>query len=122
MKSMKYLLYIVTAILLIGLLSFDGKEEQLLPTKLRITVIDGLGNPVEGAKVTIYKKEVDYTNNQNPVDSAMTDNKGRVTFKELQPISYFVDARKDDSNNNGEGVQISPLQEGKLNKVNTVIE
>lgn len=119
---MKYLLFLVTTLLLIGLFSFHPVEKELLPTKLRITVIDGLGNPVEGAKITLYDSEDKYRNNTAPVDSAATDAKGRVTFKDLKPQPYFIDARKGDMKNNGEGVQTAILEEGKLNKVNTVIE
>lgn len=122
MKLMKYILYTSTAILLIGLLSFKSTEHQLLPTKLRITVIDGLGNPAEGATVTIYGSKEDYTGSENPVQTGVTDSKGRITFKDLEPKSYFIDARKNDMNNDGEGVQTASLEEGKLNKVNTVIE
>ncbi len=95
---------------------------QLLPTKLRVTVIDELGNIAEGAEVTIYKTEEDYRASENPVMKETTDKKGRVTFKDVEPISYFIDARMGDKNNDGKGAVTAPLLEGKLNKVNTVIE
>ena len=97
-------------------------EEQLLPTKLRITVIDGLGNFVEGASVSIYDSEDDYRASANPIATEVTDKKGKVIFKGLKPISYFVEAKKEEMNNNGEGVRTAPLSEGRVNKVNTVIE
>ncbi|MBC6425598.1 MAG: carboxypeptidase regulatory-like domain-containing protein [Ekhidna sp.] len=97
-------------------------EEQLLPTKLRVTVIDGLGNFVEEASVTIYENEKDYLASENVVSMLKTDKKGRVTFKNLKPIAYYIQANKEDKNNNGEGVVTSPLAEGRINKVNTVIE
>lgn len=124
MKIMKYILFLVSAILLVGLFSFKPMDhDQLLPTKLRITVIDGLGNPTEGATVRIYDNEEDYRSGENPVAEGNTDSKGRVTFKEeIKPVSYFIQATKDDMNNDGEGVKTAPLDEGKLNKVNTVIE
>lgn len=122
MKVMKYILFLVSALLLVGLFSFKSLDNQVLPTKLRITVIDGLGNPTEGAQVSIFDNEESYRASENPVATATSDSKGRVTFKELKPISYFIFAAKDDMNNNGEGVKTAPLDEGKLNKVNTVIE
>lgn len=122
MRIMKYILFLVSALLLIGLFSFAPAERQLLPTKLKITVIDGLGNPTEGATVTIYESEENYLKNENPVATAKTDNKGRAVFKDVKPVSYYVDARKGDMNNDGEGVKIAPLQEGRTNTVNTVIE
>lgn len=119
---MKYALYLFSFIMIVGLTSYNTPEEQLLSTKLRITVIDELGNPIEGATVTLYKSEAEYRANENEVQSAETDKKGRVTFKELEPIAYYMDARMDDKNNNGAGVVTAELEEGKLNKVNTVIE
>ena len=100
----------------------DTNEEQLLPTKLRVTVIDGLGNFVEGAKVSIYENEEDYRISENAVATLVTDKKGRVTFKEVKPMAYYVEAKFEDKNNDGEGVLTGELSEGKLNKVNTVIE
>lgn len=122
MKTMKYILFICSAVLLAGLFSFKNVNTTKLPTNLKITVLDHLGNLAVGATVTLYKSEEDYKNNQNPVASAVTDEKGRVTFKKLEPIVYYLDARKGDMNNNGEGVKISALEAGKVNLVNTVIE
>ena len=99
-----------------------SSEEQLLPTRLRVTVIDGLGNFVEGGSVHIYEKKEDYIAGKNAVAMLKTDKKGRVTFKELKPISYFIQAVKGDMKNDGEGVVTAPLSEGRINKVNTVIE
>jgi hypothetical protein len=109
-------------LLFIGSSAFQTADAQLLPTKLRVTVIDGLGNFVEGATVSIYETEKDYLASENAVAVLKTDKKGRVTFKEVKPMAYFVDARFEDKNNDGEGVKTGELSEGKLNKVNTVIE
>lgn len=109
-------------LLFVGSSSIQSVEGQLLPTKLRITVIDGLGNFVEGATVSIYESEKDYLASKNAVATLKTDKKGRVTFKDVKPIAYFVEAKFEDQNNNGEGVKTGELSEGKINKVNTVIE
>ncbi|MEP5610760.1 MAG: carboxypeptidase regulatory-like domain-containing protein [Cyclobacteriaceae bacterium] len=97
-------------------------EAQILPTKLTVTVIDGLGNFVEGAEVKLYKTEADYRGSTNPAASGVSDKKGRVKFKEVQSVVYFLEVIKDDMNNNGEGVQTGPLAAKKTNKVNVVIE
>lgn len=109
-------------VLLMTTTSFKTTDDQLLPTKLRITIIDGLGNFVEGATVSIYEKEADYLASKNPAATMVSDKKGRVTFKEVKPQAYFVEAKKADMNNNGEGVKTGELSEGKTNKVNIVIE
>lgn len=110
--------------------SFSLKEgrhkDQLLPTKLRITIIDNLGNLIEGAEVSIYATKEDYQGSVNAVQTLITDKKGRVTFKEVEPVTYFVEAKKkvkdnEYKTNNGEGVQTNVLSEGKINKVNIVI-
>lgn len=95
---------------------------QLLSTKLNITVVDELGNPVEDATVSIYKTKDDYMQSQDTLMSATTDKKGLVKFKDLEPVSYFVDARTAEKNNDGKGAKIAPLEEGRVNKVNIVIE
>lgn len=97
-------------------------DAQLLPTKLRITVIDGLGNFVDSASVSIYENEADYRASENAVATLFTDKKGRVTFKDLKPMAYFVEAKHEGKNNDGEGVVTGELAEGRINKVNTVIE
>ncbi|MEQ6167413.1 SpaA isopeptide-forming pilin-related protein [Ekhidna sp. MALMAid0563] len=109
-------------VLLLGSSAFNKAEAQLLPTKLRVTVIDGLGNFVEGATVSIYETEKDYLASENAVATLKTDKKGRVTFKDVKPMAYFVEAKFEDMNNNGEGVKTGELSEGRINKVNTVIE
>lgn len=114
---------ISVAILVVLMVVFSSFQPKLLPTSLKITVIDNLGNVVHNAEVTIYRSEDNYRNNTNPVaKTQLTDEKGRVTFKKLAPVSYFIDARKGDKNNDGEGVQTAKLKEGRVNKVNTVIE
>lgn len=115
----------IVALLIVVLFSTaltNTAEAQLLPTKLRITVIDELGNYVEGATVSIYETEKDYLASENAIATMTTDKKGRVTFKEVKPMAYFVEAKFEEKNNNAAGVKTGELAEGKLNKVNTVIE
>ena len=122
MKTQKFTSFALVVLILLGVFAFSPTDNGFLPTRLRITVIDGLGNFVEGATVKIYASEDDYRASENAISTMTTDEKGRVKFKELEPISYFIDARKDDLNNDAEGVKTAPLEEGKLNKVNTIIE
>lgn len=97
-------------------------EAQILSTKLKITVVDELGNVVPDAKVTLYGSEADYNKEVNPVQPfKLTDSKGRVTFKKLTPKSYYVIIRKGDKDNSGGGEIINDLEKGKVNKANVVI-
>ncbi len=98
-------------------------SSQLLPTNLRIIVLNSLGNAEEGVAVTLYDSEENYREEKNPVtETLLTDNKGRVTFTKLSTKSYFIHAVKGDMSNTGEGVETAKLQEGRMNKVNIVIQ
>ena len=95
---------------------------QLLPTNLRVTVLDDLGNLEQGAVVAIFATEQDYRLETNPVAGPRdTDKKGRVTFKKVPAQSYYVLVIKGDKKNDGKGVRTSKLDAGKMNKVNIVI-
>ncbi|MEQ9376015.1 MAG: carboxypeptidase regulatory-like domain-containing protein [Imperialibacter sp.] len=122
---MKRIAYKITGIniLMIACFVLLTSSTQLLPTNLRITVLNSLGNAEEGVTVTLYDTEENYIAEENPVqESQLTDGKGRVTFTKLEPKPYFVVARKGDLDNNGEGAETAPLQEGRMNKVNIVIQ
>ncbi len=116
---MKNILLVLASVLILN----SGFYQPQLSTSMRITVIDNLGNFVEGAEVTIYKTEEDYRNGTNPVgEKQITDKKGRARFKDIPAVSYYIHAVKGDKTNIGEGVQTAPLTKGRLNKLNTVIE
>ncbi|MFY0687644.1 MAG: carboxypeptidase regulatory-like domain-containing protein [Cyclobacteriaceae bacterium] len=123
MNKHKKLLILELILLLIVLITFQANSNELpLPTSLKVTVLDELGNPLEGATVKLYKTKEDYFNSENEVTTGTTNKKGIVTLKKLEPVSYYIDARIDDKSNDGMGAQTSVLQEGRINAVNTVIE
>jgi hypothetical protein len=100
-----------------------AEDNQFLKTNLRIVIQDDLGNIQEGATVTLYGNKDDYRKSENPIaDSQVTDKKGRVTFKDLEPKVYHVHAEKGKMNNNNLGVQTDTLEAKKLNKVAIVIQ
>lgn len=108
-------------LMLVGLLAFT--PGQILNTSLRLTVINELGNPVEGAKVTLYHNQDDYREEQNPATETQTsDKKGRVKFGKLEPKVYYILAEKDDMSNAGAGVQTGELQSGRINKSTVIVE
>lgn len=110
--------FLMVAVVFITLSGF-----QVFKTSLKITVIDELGNIVEGASVQLFPTDEDYRNEINPVtEVGYTDKKGQIRFKELESKVYYVNVEKGDKNNIGAGVQTDKLIEGKLNKVNIVIE
>jgi uncharacterized protein (DUF2141 family) len=114
-------LHIVLAVFIV-MLTAQSAEAQLMNTKLQITVTNDLGNLIEGATVTLFNSMDDYDSETNPVQSATTDEKGRVLFYELEPKSYFMTVTKDDLTNAGRGTQTSKLIAKKKNIINVVIE
>jgi hypothetical protein len=115
---------IIVPIIISGIIFLISSQcyAQLFPTKLKVTVINGLGNLVEDANVTVYATKEDYRSIQNPICMGKTNEKGKVKFVDIDPIIYFIDVRKGKQNNNGEGVQVGSLTKGRANKVNIVIE
>lgn len=112
-------------VLMIGLLIVFSSFKpvfKVLSTSLKVTVLDELGNPAEGVEVTLFLTKEDYRAETNPIQTKVTDADGKVTFKKLKPIPYYVYASTADKSNIGSGVLTQELQEGKTNRVNTIIE
>lgn len=91
-------------------------------TTLRVTVLDELGNVVPNAQVTLYGNRGDYEKSENAlVGPELTDEKGRVTFKEIEAKAYFIQAKKGESSNYGGGEMTDVMSKNKMNKLNVVI-
>lgn len=113
-----YFIFFFTACILLAC-----APSQILKTSIRVTVLDELGNPVEGATVQLYENNADYSSSKNPVTAPVqTNNKGIANIQKLEPKTYFMDVRKGDKNNFGAGVQTDTLQSGRINKINVIIE
>ncbi len=112
----------ISILLLSSLLISASFPIQLLPTSLKIVVRNNLGNTEENVKVQLYKSKEDYRNETQAVSVELTDKKGRVTFKKLEPIVYYINATKGEANNYGMGAQTDTLEEGRINKLTVIIE
>lgn len=110
------------AFTLLSLGAVQNVDAQLLPTHLKVIVLDELGNSVEEAQVNVYMSKAEYLKSENAVFSGKTNTKGAVKFKKLNPTNYFIEVVKDDKRNDGLGAETEPLSKGKTNKVNVVIE
>ncbi len=109
-------------LLAVSVLAFTTPH-QLMPTSLRVTVLNDAGNTQEGAKVTLYLTQEDYEKEQNPVaESQMTNNKGFATFRNLETKVYYMTVSKGDMDNAGASIKTEALKSGVLNKVNVIIE
>ncbi|UXX77909.1 carboxypeptidase-like regulatory domain-containing protein [Reichenbachiella carrageenanivorans] len=118
----KYLIITFLFLAAISVSAYEFADFKFLPTSLKVTVLDELGNPVEAAEVTLFKNKEDYKAHVNPLEKKVTDESGEVVFKKLDPKSYFVHADFQNKNNVGLGVQTEILIEGRINKVNTVVQ
>jgi uncharacterized GH25 family protein len=115
----------VRLLIIVALVTFasqDSAKAQLLPTSLKITVLDELGNPVQDAEVNIYDSKDNYLNSKQAIATMQTNEKGMVKFKKLEAQVYFIEATKDAKKNDGLGSETSPLIKGRTNKVNVVIQ
>lgn len=120
---MKNLISVVIVFFLVLGATSVSAEWNVLPTGMRITVLSRLGNPIENAKVTVYATRDDYDNEENAVAGpAFTDEKGRVTIKNLEEKQYFIQVIKGDDSNYGDAEQTGKLKKGKINKFNIVIQ
>lgn len=118
----KQLLFSPLLILMIIIFASFSNQYQVTNTSLRITIRNDLGNLVENALVTLYATEEDYNNRENQVaEPAYTNQKGEVRFRNLQPISYYVDAGTEELSNYDGGVKTQRLEKGKTNKITIVI-
>lgn len=119
---MKRLLPVLLMILMSTVLVQQKAEAQIFNTKLKITIVDALGNVVQDAKVRIFKNEADYIKEANDLQPLqLTNAKGQVTFKKLEEASYYILVRKGDLDNTDGGSIVDTLKKGKVNKVNIVI-
>lgn len=119
---MKKILLTLILFFCFALVVNSESKAQIFSTKLKITVLNELGNVIPGAEVTLFKNKADYLNETNPVqEKAIANRKGFVIFKKLEQDEYFVLASKDDLTNTGGGVIIGNLEKMKMNKANVIL-
>ena len=95
---------------------------QLVKTTLQITVRNGLGNIESGVNIQLYKTKEDFEKLTNPAAGPLqTDKNGKVTFKDLEAVEYFVAAEKGDLNNFGGGEKTETLDANRINKITIVV-
>lgn len=108
---------LIVAISMIAIVAFS----QLITTQLKLTILNNLGKEEEGVRVRLYKTEADYKAEKNQIDEHYTDKKGVVSFKNLEPIPYYINAVKENKNNYGNAEVTDSLKEKQINKVKVII-
>lgn len=118
----KYLIVAFFTVLTFGISAMAVADLKLLPTSLKVLVLDELGNPVEGAEVSLFQSEEDYRAGTNLLVKKTSNKDGEVVFKKLEVKAYFVHVDYEGKNNVGGGVLTEKLVEGRVNKVNTIVQ
>ncbi|PGH38666.1 MAG: hypothetical protein CRN43_13720 [Candidatus Nephrothrix sp. EaCA] len=116
---MRYLKFFLLALAYAPLLV--ESPAQIFNTNLSLTVRDKLGNTVEGASVTLYEKEEDFTDEKNGLATQVTNKKGIAQFKKLEAKQYYLLVRKENADNRGGGETLL-IKKGKINQATVVIE
>lgn len=109
------------SLLLITLFSITLLSFQLISTQIKIKVLNNLGATEEGVRIRLFKTEEDYKTEKNTVQEHYTDKKGMVSFKDLEPIPYYINAVKDSKTNAGNGEKSDSLKANMFNKMTVII-
>lgn len=118
MTSRRFFLWLLACLWLCGC----GEAPQ--PSgDLYVQVLDDMGDPVQGAQVTLYATENDYLQEQNALSGAATDAKGMAIFLNLGKGEYYFSAvRGRDNNLQGKRqVQVITTELGFKNDVTVII-
>ena len=115
MKTRNYLF------LLLFLSSFFA-QGQLIKTSLQVIVRNELGNTESDVSVRLFKSKADYDKLENAATETLkTDKNGKVVFKDLEAIEYYINAEKASLNNFGAGEETAKLQANRINKITIVV-
>jgi len=122
MKRMRTMKKYITLTILLTIFFLNASGQGFMKTSLEITIRDRLGNTVEGVKVKLYKTYEDFQSDINFIQEPMQTNaKGKVVFKDLETIPYYISAVKGDNNNYGDGEMVDTLIGNRKNKVTIII-
>lgn len=122
MKRIRTMKKYITLTILLTIFFLNASGQGFMKTSLEITIRDRLGNTVEGVKVKIYKTYEDFQSDIDFIQEPMqTSAKGKVVFKDLETIPYYISAVKGDNNNYGDGEMVDTLIGNRKNKVTIII-
>ncbi len=97
----------ILLILILGIFACNKDENN---TKLELTILDENGNPAKDFKVRLYGNFDSWNYDDLYLKSERTNDKGIVTFENLNIIKYFFRASKGCQNNNLGYVSIDPIK------------
>lgn len=114
--------------LAIAAISCSKEDDPLPETSMEITVVDEIGNPVQGAVVKLYSDFDGYVKDDpgKLVGSGQTSADGKIITKNLEAQKYFFSIKHTSTTikNNWEGgnVTLQPLTANKVNTFNVVVK
>ena len=85
---MKHLKFILPLFLILFACSPDS-DDTAEDTRLELTILDENNQPVENVEINLYTSYEDYLNYTNIVQTLVTDVNGKVTFENLEAITYY---------------------------------
>ena len=90
--------------------------------QLEIIVKDLSGNNVEGASVKLFVSEENFYAKENPLQTKVSDQSGKVIFKDLDEMIYYFYAEKGELNNYYEVVTFAnPLKKNEIKTITCII-
>ncbi len=98
-----------------------NSDDSVQGTDLAVSVVDADGNVLSGISVTIYLTRDDWEEGINSVDFGTTNTNGMITFRSLEPQSYFIEALSGDLSNWDGTVETSVLVANNINELKLTI-
>jgi len=82
--------------------TFETEVKTTTPPELHVIAQNADGDPIEGASVSLYTSQEDYTNETNVLSSKQTNGEGKAIFTESEladPGIYYIRATNGTQNN-----------------------
>lgn len=120
-KILSYLLLLFAVTILTNCSKKDSSPPPA-DTKLQLTILDNLGNPVSAASVRLYGSESDFGNDINYVGLGTTNATGVIVFSQLSAKKYYWYAEKGCTNNMlGSVYTLNPIAANNTTTISCVL-
>ncbi|MBE9576982.1 prealbumin-like fold domain-containing protein [Flavobacterium proteolyticum] len=115
---MKHLKFILPLFLILFACSPDS-DDTAEDTRLELTVLDESSTALENIEVKLYTSQEDYDNDTNIIATSTTNANGKVTFENLQPLTYYWKTTADCYLENAIYNTVDPIVGNTLNLFST---
>lgn len=119
---------LIVLLLCLVISSCSTEDDPIPGTSMELTIVNDLGNPVEGATVNLYNSEEAFVlDNQNDaVTTGASGKDGKVLLKDLESKTYYFSVTHGTTTvlTNWEGAVTTEnaIEENKVNTLNVVIK